>query len=136
MVCVASPSLLTGDASTDPEQALSLPWIHVGTRAETFPLEIGTGRSKRTLRLPARVAVDNQRIALELVRRGVGAARVNLFMVREDLARGALREVLPEARSTADAFAVYPRRARSSAVVKRFLQLLVDSRPLVTIWDE
>ena len=134
MVCVASPSLQSyPDAEED---AASLPWIHVGARAEPFVLDVGSGRGKRTLRLPARVAVDNQRIALELVRRGVGAARVNLFMVREELALGTLREVLPDARSTADAFAVYPRRARSSAVVKQFLQLLVASQKQVTIWDD
>jgi DNA-binding transcriptional LysR family regulator len=85
--------------------------------------------------LSPRLAADSQRLVLELVRRGAGVARVNAFLVREELASGALVEALPEARSTEDVFAVYPRRRTPKASVREFLAQLVATCRELKLWD-
>ena len=132
MTCVASPALA---ASASADDLGAAPWIRIGGSAEPFMLDVRVGRSKRTIRATPRVAVDSQRIAIELARRGAGVAKVNLFMVREDIRSGRLREIFPEARSGEDAFAVYPRRSRPSALLKHFLGALIAEKDRLHIWD-
>ena len=82
-----------------------------------------------------RVTADSQRLVLDLVRRGLGVARVNAFMMREALSEGTLVEVLPELRSSEDVFAVYPRRAPSKTVIRDLLSALTEVCRRAEVWD-
>jgi DNA-binding transcriptional LysR family regulator len=136
MVCVAARGLVLPTAEDPAARAQAMPWLRVGSRAEPFTLELARGSRRRTtVTLAPRLAADSQRLMLALVRRGAGVARVNAFLVREALVSGELVEVLPEARSTEDVFAVYPRRRATRAIVREFLNLLVATCRELQLWD-
>lgn len=111
-----------------------LPWIKAGTTLAPVDVHL-PGLAPRPVRLRPIVAVDSQRLALDLVRRGLGVARLNAFLVREDLARGELHEVCEGLRSVEDVFAVQPRRNRPSAIVRDFVQQIVATTRALDLWD-
>lgn len=134
LVCVAARGLKVPVGAPE-AVAAGLPWIRVGARLEPFSLTLRSGRRVRSCSVMPRLAADSQRLALELVERGAGVARVNVFRVRDQLSRGDLVEVLPEARSVEDVFAVYARRRQLTAPLREFLRLLGASAREMAIWD-
>jgi DNA-binding transcriptional LysR family regulator len=105
-----------------------LPWIQVGPRLEPMAVP-----GERSLVSP-RLAVDSQRVALALAQKGLGVARLNLFLVRDALARGELVELLTTRRSVEDAYLVTPRRTRPSALVRDFITAVVAAGKAADIW--
>jgi DNA-binding transcriptional LysR family regulator len=81
------------------------------------------------------VTVDSQAVALELARRGLAVARVNAFLVRDELARGALVDVLPELRTAEDVFAVYPDAGRPDPLVRALVQGALERATALGMWD-
>ncbi|MEM7435044.1 MAG: LysR family transcriptional regulator [Myxococcota bacterium] len=133
MVCVGSPDLRR--SGTLEERVKTLPWIRLGNPRERFVVDLRDQGRKRRIEVLPRLAVDSQRIAVDLAKRGVAAARVNLFLVSEELKRGTLVELVPEARSTESAFALYNLRSQPKAVLKLFLRLLVAECGAAKFWD-
>jgi len=114
----------------------TLPWIRVGARLAPMDVALRIGPDAVRAVVVPNHAVDSQRIALELARLGVGVARVNLFQVRGELERGTLVEMLPEARTTEDVFAVFPRRRRPSPALRDLLTELVAACRELEMWDQ
>lgn len=133
MVCVGAPAL--APHGTPEERARALPWIRVGGKLEPLALRLSVGRRARSVTVAPRIAADSQRLAIELARRGIGAARVNAFMVRDELASGALIDVLPEARSTEETFAVFARKRTMRPELRDFLDALVTTSRAKSLWD-
>ena len=134
MVCVAAARQDLALASDVERRVASLPWVRVGARPE--PLVIGwTDRRRRSTSVSPHVTVDSQRVALELVRCGPFAARVNAFLVRDELRDGRLVEVVPEARTTEDVFAVFPDRARPDPRARELVQAVAKVAADARIWD-
>jgi DNA-binding transcriptional LysR family regulator len=134
MVCVGARGALPDRERPLDEQVRAMRWVRVGASLEPFTLSVTAPRS-RSLSVTPHLAVDSQRLALELVLRGVGVARLNAFLVRGQLAAGELVEVLPEARESEAVFAVYPRRARPDPLVRDFVAVVVERCRALDIWD-
>ena len=111
-------------AGKDPNAVAALPWIRASGRLGPFELLL-SGPRPRTVVVQPRIVVDSQRVAVELVRRGVGVARLNEFLVRDDLRSGALVEIVPAARSVEETVALYPRGSRGRPSVRSFVDVLV-----------
>ena len=135
MVCVALPTLAPRVAGPVEERCRALPWIRVGARLEPFVLSLAGRRGKKEVSLVPRFAVDDQRVALDLALRGLGAARVNLFLARDHLASGDVVEVVPEARSAEDVFAVWPTRTSTTALARELVTRVGEAATAARIWD-
>ncbi len=135
MACVASRRLPRSAAPRADDRARALPWVLVGASLEPFTLRLPLDGRVAGVVLTPLVAVDSQRVALELALRGLGAARVNVFLARDHLACGELVDVLPEARSVESVFAVYPRRARPDLVVRDLVAAVAERCRELDIWD-
>ncbi|MEM9192511.1 MAG: LysR family transcriptional regulator [Myxococcota bacterium] len=125
LVSVAAPHLLQAKLGNSEDAWRHLPFIRVGTSLAPFEMPLSGSAPRRTLIVRPSIAVDSQRLARELVLRGAGVARLNEFLVKEDLEERALVEVSPAARSKADAVALFPRDTRDRPVVRDFLNLLI-----------
>lgn len=140
MVCVATPKTLAGCVGSLDERIKALRWLRVAGSLEPFPLTVvgespRNPRGHRTVTITPSIAVDSQRLALDLVLRGLGVARLNTFVARDYLSSGTLVEAIPEAHSSEAVFAVYPRRARPDPLVKDFVAAVVDHCRALDIWD-
>jgi DNA-binding transcriptional LysR family regulator len=135
MICVARGLLARSAGGATDEEVRAWPWIRVASSVEPFTLRVATRGRARTLALVPRVAVDSQRLALDLALRGLGVARVNAFLARSALERGDLVEVLPDARESEAVFAVHPRRARPDALVRELVGTVVKRCRELDIWD-
>ncbi|MES1174889.1 MAG: LysR family transcriptional regulator [Myxococcales bacterium] len=135
MICVARSAPLLERAMAADDRARALPWIRVGSTLEPFVLPLHSKLTAPRVTVSPRYAVDSQRLALDLVLRGLGVARLNAFLARPRIASGELVEVLPEARATEAVFAVYARRARPDAQVRDFVAAVVARCHELDIWD-
>jgi DNA-binding transcriptional LysR family regulator len=135
MICVALPALSPSGASPVEERCRALPWIRVGPRLEPFVLGVAGRRGMKEVSLVPRFAVDDQRVALDLALHGLGATRVNLFLAREHLESGDLVEVVPEARSVEDVFAVWPARTSTTPLARELVARVSEAATAARIWD-
>ena len=143
MVCVGVPRDQPAAHLPVDERVRALRWLRVGANLEPFALPVAVPRSgkqtvaagRSSVRVTPLLAVDSQRVALALVRRGLGVARVNAFLARDHLLSGELVEVVPEARESEAVFAVYPRRARPDPLVRDFVAALMENCRALDIWD-
>jgi DNA-binding transcriptional LysR family regulator len=133
MACLARPDRF--DPAVDAAQRIAaVRWIRVSARAEPFELSWRDGGRVRRHSISPHVTVDSQRAALELVRRGGFAARLNTFLVRDDLERGDLVEVVPEARTIESVFAVFP-EGPIDPRVRELVALVEGAARSLRIWD-
>jgi DNA-binding transcriptional LysR family regulator len=98
----------------------------VGLRSLTTgalaPFEFIEGDAIRRMAVPAPFSVTGTESYLDGVRLGLGIAQLPLFHVAEDLARGALIQVLPEWRLPAGPVSIlYPRNRQLSPRVRLFI---------------
>lgn len=135
IVCVTSARARV-DPGLPPEARLSaVPWIRVGARAEPIDLSWRGPRKRARARVAPAVTVDSQRAALALVREGRFAARLNAFLVRDELDAGALVELLPEARTKEDVFALYPERRVPDPRARELVAAVAEAAAAARIWD-
>jgi len=93
----------------------------------TLPFEFLVDGALRTLQLPGRVSVSSGEAYVACCIGGMGFAQLPRYHVREQLAAGALREVLPEYPPPALPVTVlYPRQRQLSPRVRVFADWLAD----------
>jgi DNA-binding transcriptional LysR family regulator len=124
-VLVASPRYL--EARSRPRAAEDLgdwDFVHLSSRAPELVLVGPKGQT--AVRFEPRVSVDSASAMRELVLGGAGIATLPEVIVRKELARGRLVEVLPRLRPAAmPVYAMWPNNAQRAALTTRFLEFVV-----------
>jgi DNA-binding transcriptional LysR family regulator len=130
-VTVASPGYIAEHGMpTDPDDLAGHVMIgFVSSRTgQPLPLEFECSGRVVEVMLPARVLVSGADASAEAVKLGLGLAQAPRYRFAEDLASGALVEVLPDYPPTPTALSVvYPSNRQLSPRVRVFVDWLVDT---------
>jgi LysR family transcriptional regulator, regulator for bpeEF and oprC len=82
------------------------------------------------LEMPSRVAVNNAETYIACCLAGMGLIQVPAYDVRDHIASGELREILPQARASAmPIYALYPHRRHLSGRVQVFIEWIATLLP-------
>ncbi|MCX5578295.1 LysR family transcriptional regulator [Kaistia terrae] len=93
---------------------------------QTMPLEFMVQGEVRLVNLPGRLSVNNSDTMADLARRGFGLIQAPRYRFRDDLARGALVEVLPDFPPPPTPLAaLYPQNRQLSPRLRVFLDWIV-----------
>jgi DNA-binding transcriptional LysR family regulator len=93
---------------------------------QTMPLEFMVQGEVRLVNLPGRISVNNSDTMADLARRGFGLIQAPRYRFRDDLARGALVELLPDFPPPPTPLAaLYPQNRQLSPRLRVFLDWIV-----------
>lgn len=128
-IVVAAPTLTAGDMErVQPEQLVDLPWVALVPyyRQEVC---LRRGRSEEyVLAIQPRLVTDSLYALRSAALRGVGAAIASAWVVRDDLARGALVRLAPDWQAPAiPVYLIYPYARFYPAKLRRFVEIMRDS---------
>lgn len=126
-VLVASPRYGAAHPVTAPAGLAALDVVHLSSRPAEFVLASRDRRHTATVPYAPRVAADSAEAMRELVLADVGVATLPEVLVRAELARGRLVELLPGWHAaTVPVYAVWPHSAQRAALTTRFIEFLAD----------
>ncbi|MCB1821000.1 MAG: LysR family transcriptional regulator [Candidatus Competibacteraceae bacterium] len=128
-IVVASPALVADcEGLNQPEDLANLPWVAL---APYYRHEVRLRREHgedHALAIQPRVVTDSLYALRSAVLRGVGAAIVSAWVIRGDLARGALVHLVPDWRApTIPIHLIYPYARFYPAKLRRFVEVMRDS---------
>jgi len=107
-----------------PKDLVAWDWIRLKSRPPRAEFTSRAGR-RQEIEFSPRVVVDSAQSMLELARHGLGLAMVPAFLVRPDLRKGRMIEVLPNwALDAPGVYAVWPPNAPRSGLTMRFVGFL------------
>lgn len=124
-IVVAAPSLVTGLALERPARLAALPWLAIGTfYRRSVRLESERG-AVTTLRIRPRFVTDSLFALRTAALEGLGIAVASEWVVRDDIARGALVHLVPRYRSSSlPVHLVYPRARFYAPKLRRFVDVV------------
>ncbi|MFJ2973381.1 LysR family transcriptional regulator [Kluyvera sp. NPDC087067] len=131
---VATPELLSRyPAVTQPEQLSILPWIAISTFYQhEVVLHHQDSQQTANVVIAARLSTDSLYVAKNAALAGVGAAVVSSWTVEEELASGALVELLPAWQATPlPVHLVYPWARYYPTRLRKFLDLMREVMPQI-----
>lgn len=131
---VATPELLSRyRAVTQPEQLSILPWIAISTFYQhEVVLHHQDSQQTANVVIAARLSTDSLYVAKNAALAGVGAAVVSSWTVEEELASGALVELLPAWQATPlPVHLVYPWARYYPTRLRKFLDLMREVMPQI-----
>lgn len=131
---VATPELLSRyPAVTQPEQLSILPWIAISTFYQhEVVLHHQDSQQTANVVIAARLSTDSLYVAKNAALGGVGAAVVSSWTVEEELASGALVELLPAWQATPlPVHLVYPWARYYPTRLRKFLDLMREVMPQI-----
>ncbi len=131
---VATPELLSRyPAVTQPEQLSILPWIAISTFYQhEVVLHHQDSHQTANVVIAARLSTDSLYVAKNAALAGVGAAVVSSWTVEEELATGALVELLPAWQATPlPVHLVYPWARYYPTRLRKFLDLMREVMPQI-----
>ncbi|MCP3443642.1 LysR family transcriptional regulator [Bradyrhizobium sp. CCGUVB14] len=124
-VTVASPAYLAAHgtpASPDALDGHQMVGFISSRTGDVLPLEFSVGGALREIVLPSRIRVNNSDTMADLARLGFGLAQAPRYRFEDDLARGALVEVLPNhPPSPTPLSALYPQNRQLTLRLRVFL---------------
>jgi DNA-binding transcriptional LysR family regulator len=126
---VASPAYLAARGvprTLDDLEGHAMVGFHSSLSGDLLPLEFTIGDTVRELRLPVRVSANHSDTTADLARAGFGLVQAPRYRFAEDLASGALVEVLPDHPPTPTPLsALYPHNPHPAPRLRVFLDYLV-----------
>ena len=127
---VAHPSLLeTLPRVSHPRDLVDLPWIGLTMRPDHRTFEDRRG-NRFAIRYTPRVRVDSVEAAYRLSMQGLGLSAPPVFLARNDIMRGRMREVLPEwSLNPLAVHAVWPPNMSRNSVAYRLIHSICDAFP-------
>jgi len=128
-IVVASPTLVAGREGLDrPERLADLPWVALAPfYRHEVRLRRGCGE-EYGLAIQPRIVTDSLYALRSAVLQGVGAAIASAWVVRDDLASGALVQLVPDWQAPAiPVHLLYPYARFYPAKLRRFVDVMRDS---------
>ncbi|MFO0591556.1 MAG: LysR family transcriptional regulator [Polyangiaceae bacterium] len=125
-VLVASPKYLHGKKGVRAPQDLeALDFVQLSPRPPQLTIQAMGAKKPVTVSLAPKIAADSAAAIRHLVLAGAGMGALPEVMVREDLSRGRLAEVLPGAElPVLGVHAVWPNNAQRASLTQRFIDFL------------
>lgn len=122
---VAAPRYLEGRQVHDLGALATLDVVHLSSRPPELTLTPPNGKRAVTVAVQPKVSVDSAAAIRELVLAGAGVAALPEVLVRADLSRGRLVELLPRHRLASMAVhAVWPHNAQRPTLTLRFVDFI------------
>ena len=122
-VLVASPKYLRGKKAPQAAHDLgALDFVQLSARPPEVTIRPVGAKKPVTVSLSPKIAVDSAAAIRHLLLAGAGMAALPEVMVRDDLGRGRLVEVLPGAElPVLGVYAVWPNNAQRASLTQRFI---------------